>query len=353
MFEIKSDDYSVFVGDVLAKADELISKCYAQCHKVILIDDNTAKYCLPQIQGLASLQNAEVLQIQSGEEHKTLETTSRIWKHLSSNKVNRTALFVNVGGGVIIDMGGFASSTYKRGIDFINFPTTLLSQVDASIGGKLGIDFEGLKNQIGVFKNPKAVFVHTEFLQTLNERQVLSGFAEIIKHALIASRNYFNELQELNFENIEEFDNIIRQSIEIKNNIVLQDFEERSIRKALNFGHTIGHAIESEYLNRKNSLLHGEAIAIGMICETYLSYLSGFISMEDVMETANYINSVFTKVDLDSNNYHRLIELMQHDKKNISNGINFTLLERIGVAKVNQTCSVDQIIDALDFYKNH
>ena len=251
MFEIKANDYSVFVGDVLAKADEFITNSYANCDKVILIDENTAKYCLPHIQGMTSLQNAEVLQIQSGEEHKTLETTSRIWKHLSSIKVNRTALFVNVGGGVIIDMGGFASSTYKRGIDFINFPTTLLSQVDASIGGKLGIDFEGLKNQIGVFKNPKAVFVHTEFLQTLDERQVHSGFAEIIKHALIADRNYFKELQELNFENIEELDNVIKQSIEIKNNIVLQDIEERSIRKALNFGHTIGHAIESEYLNLK------------------------------------------------------------------------------------------------------
>jgi 3-dehydroquinate synthase len=353
MFEIKANDYSVFVGDVLAKADEFITNSYANCDKVILIDENTAKYCLPHIQGMTSLQNAEVLQIQSGEEHKTLETTSRIWKHLSSIKVNRTALFVNVGGGVIIDMGGFASSTYKRGIDFINFPTTLLSQVDASIGGKLGIDFEGLKNQIGVFKNPKAVFVHTEFLQTLDERQVHSGFAEIIKHALIADRNYFKELQELNFENIEELDNVIKQSIEIKNNIVLQDIEERSIRKALNFGHTIGHAIESEYLNLKNSLLHGEAIAIGMICETYLSYLSGYISMEDVMEVANYINSVFPKAELDSNNYHRLIELMEHDKKNIGKGINFTLLERIGIAAVNQTCSVDQIIDALDFYKNH
>ena len=353
MFEIKSDDYSVFVGDVLAKADEHITKCYTSCHKVILVDENTAKYCLSKIQGLASLQNAEVLQIQSGEEHKTIETTSRIWKHLSSNKVNRKALFVNVGGGVILDMGGFSASTYKRGIDFINFPTTLLSQVDASIGGKLGVDFEGLKNQIGVFNNPKAVFVHTEFLQTLNERHVLSGFAEIIKHALIADIQYFTELKELNFEHIEELDNIIRQSIEIKNNIVLQDFEERSIRKALNFGHTIGHAIESEHLNHNNPLLHGEAIAIGMICETYLSYLSGFISMEAVMEVANYINSVFTKVDLDSNTYHRLIELMQHDKKNINKGINFTLLERIGLAKVNQTCSVEQIIDALDFYKNH
>ncbi|MBL4623891.1 MAG: 3-dehydroquinate synthase [Flavobacteriales bacterium] len=353
MFEIKADDYSVFVGDVLSKADELIATHYARCKKVILVDENTAKHCLPQVQQLPSLLNAEVLQIQSGEENKSVETTSRIWKYLSSIKIDRTALFINLGGGVIGDMGGFAASTYKRGIDFINFPTTLLSQVDASIGGKLGIDFEGLKNQIGIFKCPKAVFVHTEFLQTLDERQVVSGFAEIIKHSLIASRSYFDEIQELNFEEIMELDNIIRQSVEIKNQIVLRDFEEKNIRKTLNFGHTIGHAIESHFMKGEKPLLHGEAIAIGMICETYLSYLAGFILMEDAMEVANYINSVFPKVELNSTNYHRLIELMQHDKKNTRAGINFTLLKSIGVAEVNQVCDVDQIVESLDFYKNH
>ncbi|MBL4652563.1 MAG: 3-dehydroquinate synthase [Flavobacteriales bacterium] len=353
MFEIKSDDYSVFVGDVLTKADEFIGKHYARCKKVILVDENTAEYCLPKIQALPSLLNAEVLQIQSGEEHKTIETTSHIWKYLSSIKIDRTALFINVGGGVIGDMGGFAASTYKRGIDFVNFPTTLLSQVDASVGGKLGVDFEGLKNEVGVFKNPKAVFAHTEFLQTLDDRQILSGFAEIIKHSLIASRNYFDEIQDLNFEAIQELDNVIKQSVEIKNNIVLKDFQEKSTRKALNFGHTIGHAIESNLLGSKSSLLHGEAIAIGMICETYLSYKAGFILMEDAMEVANYINAVFPKIDIDSSNYHRLIELMQHDKKNTLQGINFTLLKRIGEVEVNQICEVDQIIEALEFYKNH
>ena len=353
MFEIKSDGYSVYVGDVLSKADELISKHYTRCKKVILVDENTAAHCLPKIQVLPSLVNAEVIQLQSGEEHKTIETTSHIWKYLSSIKIDRTALFINLGGGVIGDMGGFAASTYKRGIDFINFPTTLLSQVDASVGGKLGVDFEGLKNQVGVFKNPKAVFAHTEFLQTLDERQVLSGFAEIIKHSLIANRNYFDEIQELNFEALQELDKVIKQSVEIKNKIVLQDFQERSIRKILNFGHTIAHAIESDSFENKTPLLHGEAVAIGMICETYLSYSVGFILMEDVMEVANYINSIFPKIELNSNNYHRLIELMQHDKKNTLQGINFTLLKRIGEAEVNQICEVDQIIEALEFYKNH
>lgn len=353
MFEIKAQDYSVYVGDVLQQANLYIEERYKRCTKVILVDENTARYCLPEIQKMSALANAEIIQIHSGEGNKNIETVTSIWEYLSKMKLGRTALFVNLGGGVIGDMGGFSASTYKRGIDFINFPTTLLSQVDASIGGKLGIDFQGLKNQIGVFRNPKAVFAHAQFLETLDQRQVLSGFAEIIKHALIANRGYFDELQELDFDSTEHLQETIQQSIEIKNKIVLEDFYEKSQRKALNFGHTIGHAIEGELLDSESPLLHGEAIAIGMVCETYLSYLEGYLLMEDVMEVANYVHSIYPKIQTEGLEYYRLIELMQHDKKNDKRGINFTLLEQIGKAKVNQVCSVDQIVEALDFYKNH
>jgi len=320
----------------------------------ILVDENTKKYCLPILKNyLSENVKYKIIKIKSGENNKNLETCNLVWQKLTKYKADRYSLLINLGGGVIGDLGGFCASTFKRGIRFINIPTSLMAQVDASIGGKLGINLDNLKNQIGLFSTPKAVFINTEFLKTLPKRELLSGFAEIIKHGLIYNKEYFDKVFNLNFDDFDSLNDVINESIKIKNKIVLQDPKEKNIRKILNFGHTVGHAIETYSLGKNRKVLfHGEAVAIGIICELYLSHKLLNLPFDDVEIVSNFINLKYEKYDISINSIDEIIELMKNDKKNQVNKINFSLIDKIGNSIINQNCSKNEIYDALKYYIN-
>ena len=353
--EIESDGYSVHIGNDAfdALSTLLESPAFEAADKLILADENTLEHCLSLlITKVPALKEAEVLEIESGEENKTIPVCYQLWKVLSEFETNRQAVLLNLGGGVIGDMGGFIASTYKRGIRFINVPTTLLAQVDASVGGKLGVDLDGLKNQVGVFNYPQGVFVIPTFLDTLPAEQVISGFAEIIKHALIQDADYWAKILALEGYSSEALAPLIERSIHIKNKIVLADPKEKGLRKLLNFGHTIGHAIETYALESQGrSLLHGEAIAIGMVCEAYLSHQKLGLSREALDQIRDFIYALYPAYEIDEVMHHRLIELMRNDKKNEQGEINFTLLTAIGEGVINQSCAPKEIIEALKYYR--
>ena len=352
--KIQTNSSEVFIGDnVFSLLNEYL-RSYQDSKIFVLVDENTLEHCITKlITQNELLHNAEILEIDSGEENKTLEVCYQLWKTLADYKADRKSLLINLGGGVITDMGGFIASTYKRGIDFINIPTTLLSQIDASVGGKTGVDFEGLKNVIGVFNEPKGVFIYPEFLTTLDKRQMLSGYAEALKHALIKDADYWIKLKQGMLSSPEYWEDLITQSVNIKNEIVLKDPLEKGERKLLNFGHTIGHALESFSLeNDQNPLCHGEAIAIGMICESFVSHKANKLTKSDLENITSTIKKFYKFYKLDETNFHSYIELMKHDKKNESNEINFTLLSKIGKAVFNKEIGVDLIIESLSYYNS-
>lgn len=347
--------------DIWEKLEKLLFMKYYLSKNIIIVDENSCKYCLPIIENLEQLSKLQIIQINSGEKNKNIETVNSIWEKLTYFEADRKSVLINLGGGVIGDLGGFAASTFKRGIDFINIPTTLLSQVDASIGGKTGIDFvtkEGkvLKNQVGVFKNPKAVFIFPGFLKTLNQREILCGWAEIIKHALISDNNYWKEIKN-NFlksdlsSGVDYLYPIILRSIKIKKGIVLEDPYEKGFRKVLNFGHTIGHALESFSLeNDKNPLLHGEAVAIGIICEAFISSKICGLKSEELDDISSFIRDKYIPYKMNKKHFPYLISLMKSDKKNEKGVISFSLLPKIGNCIVNQNCGESIILDSLKFY---
>lgn len=343
---------------------------------VILVDENTKKHCLPiLLKSLSEYSSKDVskdasehisqplfpiIEIKSGEKNKTIKTCEKIWQQLTNLNLDRKALLINLGGGVLGDMGGFCAATYKRGIDFVQIPTTLLAQVDASIGGKLGVDFGNFKNQIGVFCQPKAVFIDVEFLKTLPQKQIQSGFAEIIKHCLIADKMMFEELSKQKIKEIspknsaQYLQRIISHSVNIKKNIVLEDFKEQGIRQLLNFGHTLGHAIESYFFlskSAKNYLLHGEAIAAGMLLESYISWKLGKISEETFEKIAIFLRENYTTIKIDASAYPIILENVAQDKKNTSKNVNCVLLEDIGKASFGNIITENMIIEALDYYR--
>ena len=329
MKEIKSIDYSIWIGEnSLSKLD------ISDYSKVaVLVDENTKKDCLNL---LPILNDSIIIEIKSGEKNKTLSTCNLIWEELSEYNFDRDSLLINLGGGVIGDMGGFCASTYKRGINFIQIPTTLLAMVDASIGGKLGVDFNGLKNQIGLFNNPQSVLIFPEFLETLPENQLKSGFAEVVKHALISDKNLWEEIISVPFNEM-NWEKIIETSINIKNKIVLSDPFEKENRKKLNFGHTFGHAVESYYLKKGTPILHGEAIFIGIILESEISELT----QSEKNKIKNYILSNFGLPYTPSKS--NLLNFLRNDKKNFEEKINFSLLERIGGCTINNLFSEDEL----------
>ena len=302
----------------------------------ILVDEHTKANCLDIFLKESQIKPKLIIEIHSGEEHKNISSSEHIWQQLTNAQFDRKSLLVNLGGGVLGDMGGFAASCYKRGIDFIQVPTTLLAMVDASIGGKLGIDLENFKNQIGLFKSPKGVYIFPDFLQTLNQRQVVSGYAEIIKHALIADKDYWQLLMETSIEKI-NWEETIHHSITLKNDIVESDPFEENKRKILNFGHTLGHAIESYYLENKIDVLHGEAIALGMYLECELSP----ININERNEIQNYLKSTFALIKCPS--LEKLIPYLKNDKKNENDKINFSLLSEIGSCNFNNELNTDEI----------
>lgn len=353
MTEIKSAGYSVFIAKNITKEINRFFKAADGKYSTIfiLVDENSLNYCYPQLVGkIDDFKNAEIIEIDSGEDNKSLEVCVPIWNTLSEFGADRKSLFVNLGGGVITDMGGFIASTFKRGIDFINIPTTLLSQVDASVGGKTGVDLNNLKNEIGVFSTPTAVFVNPEFISTLENKQVLSGFAEVIKHALIADSQYWKGIKKVKPDSFNDWESIIADSVKIKNDVVLKDPKENDLRKILNFGHTIGHAIESYSFENNKPLLHGEAIAAGMICEAYLSNKICGLPDKQMKEISNFILKHFKNIFIEKMDASRLLDLMKHDKKNHKTVINFSLLSGIGKCEINKTAKASVIQEALQYY---
>ena len=319
----------------------------------IIVDECTAEKCLPLIADITCLKEASVIKTGSSDTHKNLETVACVWQSLSAWGGTRHSCVINLGGGMVTDLGGFASSTFKRGLNFINIPTTLLAMVDASVGGKTGFNFNGLKNEIGVFNNAKAVIIDTTFLKTLDSENIRSGYAEMLKHGLISNDRMWREL--ISFDIIEPdlpiLQKMVADSIAIKENIVDKDPHEHGLRKALNLGHTVGHAFEALALKLNRPILHGYAVAYGLVCELYLSCMKVGFPVEKMRQTVNYIKETYGRFDFTCDDYELLTELMKHDKKNTAGTINFTLLADIGNIKINQTASKDELFEALDFLR--
>ncbi len=347
MKNIQLNDYEITFDDSLESIRSFLSGA-SYSSFFVLVDENTKAHCLPVLQSLIS--DIIIIETKSGEENKNLSTCESIWQQLIEHNADRKALFINLGGGVIGDMGGFVASCYKRGIDFVNIPTTLLSQVDSSIGGKLGIDFKYGKNLIGLFKNPKAVFVSPAFFQTLPQRQFINGWAEIFKHALIQDKNQWTKYKEQDILNADMKD-VVYKSLLIKKAVVEKDPFEKGVRKILNFGHTIGHAIEAYSLeNEKDSLLHGEAIAVGMICEAFLSVKKCGLKESELEEIRILLLNHFPKQDIAPFDIEKLVQIMSVDKKNEGATIMSALLSEIGNCKYDIAINKEEIIESINYY---
>ena len=360
----KMNQQKVVISQNLA---EVLAAAVAECEHdrtFILVDETTERCCLPVVDGMDCVKGAQIIVIGASDTNKTLESLAHVWEALGEGGATRHSLLINIGGGMVTDLGGFAASTFKRGINYINIPTTLLAMVDASVGGKTGINFRGLKNEIGVFNNASSVILDTIFLKTLDAENICSGYAEMLKHGLISNEQMWAEL--LNFK-LEALDykllqRMLADSVAIKQRIVTEDPLEQGIRKALNLGHTIGHAFESFALQGKNPphtggvrgghpILHGYAVAYGLISELYLSTIKTGFPTDKMHQTVNFIKEHYGKMTITCDDYPTLLELMTHDKKNVAGTINFTLLGGIGDIRINQTATKEDIYEALDFYR--
>lgn len=318
----------------------------------LLTDETTDRLCKPLIQDVPCLKDATSIVIGASDTNKNLDTLSQVWTQLSNGGGSRHSLMVNLGGGMVTDLGGFAASTFKRGIPYINIPTTLLSMVDASVGGKTGINFNGLKNEIGVFRTPETVIIDTEFLRTLDHENICSGYAEMLKHGLISNNTTFAKLLTFNLDDVDYplLGEMVGESVAVKEKIVDEDPLEHGIRKALNLGHTFGHAFESWALTRK-PYLHGYAVAWGLICELYLSVIKTGFPTEKMRQTVRFIKENYGDLPITCDDYPELYSFMTHDKKNEAGIINFTLLGEVGDIRINQTATKEEIYETLDFFR--
>lgn len=319
----------------------------------VLTDETTQQLCWPKIKNFKALKNSTPIIIKATDTHKNLDTLSQVWQALSSGGATRHSLMINLGGGMVTDLGGFAASTFKRGIDFINIPTTLLAMVDASVGGKTGINFGGLKNEIGVFSDSRFVIINTQFLDTLDHDNICSGYAEMLKHGLISDERTWAELVtfDLDTPDLNQLQRMVAESIKVKERIVEADPHEHGIRKALNLGHTMGHAFESFAMRRGTPILHGYAVAYGLISELYMSARKTAFPTDRMHQTVRFIRENYGTFNITCDDYPTLIELMRHDKKNTSGIINFTLLGNVGDIRINQTANEEEIKEALDFFR--
>ena len=319
----------------------------------ILVDKHTRELCLPLISGFDCLKNAHIITIDPEDIHKNLETLAYVWKELGDQGATRHSLMINLGGGMVTDLGGFAASTFKRGFQYINIPTTLLAMVDASVGGKTGINFNGLKNEIGVFSPAEYVLIDTEFLKSLDSHNLLSGYAEMLKHGIISTTEHWAELLNFDLNQIDykALQKLVAHSVSIKEDIVEKDPLEKNIRKALNLGHTVGHAFESLALENNRPVLHGYAVAWGIICELYFSFIKVGFPKDKLRQTIQFIKENYGVLTFDCKQYDRLYEFMTHDKKNSAGIINFTLMGEIGDIRINQSANKEEILEILDFYR--
>ena len=352
--KIKTDFSTIYISTEIQKVLTEVLKDFQNRKTFVLVDENTKKHCLPVIANIDQIKNSELIESESGEKNKTIKSLEKIWSILTKKGANRTSLLINLGGGIIGDLGGFAASTFKRGVDFINIPTTLLSQVDASVGGKTGINFLGLKNEIGVFNHPKYVIIDSSFNRTLDKRNILSGWAEMLKHAIIFDEKDWQNLisYDIKQTGFDELNQLIARSVSIKNYYVEKDPKEKDIRKALNFGHTFGHAFESLFMNTEYEILHGEAVAHGIICELYLSNKICNFSSKKLDNVVSYMLKNYNKLRISDTEYEKIIDLIGHDKKNEGLNQNFTLLEDFGKIKINQNCDKGIITETLNWYRN-
>ena len=335
--------------------EEALSAAIADCRPdrvAILTDDTTHELCLPLVAGFDCMQQASVIVIPSGDQHKELQSVLHVWTELQRIGATRHSLLVNLGGGMVTDLGGFAASTFKRGIHLVNIPTTLLSMVDASVGGKTGFNFGGLKNEIGVFRNASSVILDTVFLKTMDRQNLLSGYAEMLKHGLIHTPAMLADLLTFNIEqpDLSELQRMVAESVQVKQRIVLEDPTEQGLRKALNLGHTVGHAFESLALQRQ-PVLHGYAVAWGLVCELYLSCVKTGFPTDRMRQCVRFIFDHYGRMPITCDDYPTLLELMTHDKKNVAGRINFTLLAGVGDLRLDQTATRSEIEEALDFYR--
>lgn len=342
----------LYTHDTAATLDRLIDEM--QPDKVVLLtDDITRKLCLPRISMSRHAANAQVVSIRPTDVNKTLQTLAEVWTALGGAGASRKSLLVNLGGGMVTDLGGFAAATFKRGIRFINIPTTLLSMVDAAVGGKTGINFGGLKNEIGSFCESAAVIVDTQFLQTLDRENLLSGYAEMLKHALLNNREMWTA--HLRFDvtapDWQLLQQLVQQSIETKQRIVEADPHEKGLRKALNLGHTVGHAFESLAIERNRPVLHGYAVAWGLVCELFLSAAHMNFPTVEMRQTVEFIRRNYGAFAFTCKDYPQLYELMTHDKKNADGQINFTLLNNIGELQLDQHLSREAVYESFDFLR--
>lgn len=335
--------------------EENLNKAINQCPHdklFVLADEHTRELCIPVLSEFDCIKNAHFIYIGAEDVHKNLETLAYVWKELGDKGASRHSLLINLGGGMVTDLGGFAASTFKRGIKYINIPTTLLAMVDASVGGKTGINFNGLKNEIGVFSPAESVLIDANFLKSLDIRNLLSGYAEMLKHGLISTHDHWIELLKFDFNNIDYkvLQTLVGKSVQIKEDIVEQDPFERGIRKALNLGHTVGHAFESLALETQHPILHGYAVAWGIVCELYFSHIKTGFPKDKLRQTILFVKEHYGVMPFNCKQYERLYEFMKHDKKNSAGIINFTLLTEIGNIQINQSASKDEIFEMLDFY---
>ena len=353
---IRAQKYQVFVREFIDGSLNafLHQPEYHKSKLFLLIDENTKEYCLDKLLAYnIFLAHANVIQIISGEENKKIENCLKIWKSLIDAKADRNSVLINLGGGVCSDLGGFCAGTFKRGIRYINVPTTLIAQVDAAIGGKVGTNLDGLKNQIGLFNDPSAVFIFTELTKTLPVHQLTAGYAEMLKHALIADKSYWDDLKDIDFkEQVSKFKHVAR-SIEIKLSLVATDPYDRRDRKLLNFGHTIGHALESMMLDKGYTKIdHGICVAAGMICEAWLSMKVQGLSADSMNEIALTLKDHFQPVLITTSDHDYIIEAITHDKKSEDGVAMFTLLDRIGNGVINVRCSEALVRQSLEYYSN-
>ncbi len=354
MQSIPANGYSIYFNDngYVALNRHLAEAGYSKLF--VIVDTHSNEHCLslllPRLETDLAI---EIIEFDSGEASKNIDTCVQIWNVLTELGADRRSLIINLGGGVVTDLGGFVASTFKRGIAFIHIPTTLLAMVDASVGGKNGVDLGNLKNQIGVISTPQLLVIDTAFLETLPQNEMRSGLAEMLKHGLISDASYWKQFLDLSQLDLGDMDRLIYESIIIKNNIVTQDPNENGIRKALNFGHTLGHAIESYFLENesKTPLLHGEAIAAGMILESHIALHKGLLSEREYIEIKKTINSIFETIMFENDDIDPILELLIHDKKNEYGTIQFALLDGIGKIKINQVVENSLILNAFDDYK--
>ena len=320
----------------------------------VIADENSAKLALPKLGASKIIADAKVIDIPAGDINKGLDSVSKIWSELGNNGASRRSLVINVGGGMVTDLGGFAASTFKRGIDFINVPTTLLGAVDAAVGGKTGINFNGLKNEIGVFNETSAVVISTIFYDTLPLYELKSGFAEMLKHALLSNEDSLNKLLKYDFES-HGYDTLLallKESVEVKRKVVLEDPHEKGIRRALNLGHTAGHAFESLAMQRKAPVAHGYAVAWGLVAELTISNMQTSFDSKILTRMANFIYEQYGAFRITCDDYDTILELMRHDKKSNAGELNFTLLKAVGIVKIDYTITADEVKNALDIYRD-